>query len=187
MTLAGIAEFILGNTYPFVLFVTYGAHLSQFAYSVDPLHALTSVYGTDGGATVLYNSGSGFYNVCMALVSFIFFIGALRTNVPLCSVLFLLIPFFSLSAGAAFYAGFNPTDAGLKHAAYLQVCAGGVGFATSLFGWYLAIIAVCASTGVPCPLPIFDLSSKVFPGSTAAADERAGAGGSAVAPEHSKV
>jgi hypothetical protein len=27
---------------------------------------------------------------------------------------------------------------------------------------YLAVITVCASTGVPCPLPIFDLSQKVL-------------------------
>lgn len=185
MFLAGIAEFILGNTYPFVLFITYGAHLAQFAYNVDPLHDLTSVYGADGAATVLYNSGSGFYNVCMTLVSFVFFLGSLRTNGPLCGIIFLLIPFFAISAGASFYAGHHPTAAGAEHAAYLQVCAGGVGFAASLLGWYLAIIAVCASTGVPCPLPIFDLSSKVFPTSDAAADERAGAGGSAVA--HSKA
>ena len=39
---------------------------------------------------------------------------------------------------------------------------------------YLAIITVCASTGVPCPLPIFDLSQKVFVNSKAQADEHAG-------------
>ena len=27
---------------------------------------------------------------------------------------------------------------------------------------YLAIIAVCASTEIPCPLPVFDLSKRVF-------------------------
>jgi hypothetical protein len=39
---------------------------------------------------------------------------------------------------------------------------------------YLAIITVCASTGVPCPLPVFDLSQKVFANSKAQADEHAG-------------
>jgi len=32
-----------------------------------------------------------------------------------------------------------------------------------LCGWYLAIVTVCASVGLPCPLPVFDLSTKVFP------------------------
>lgn len=41
---------------------------------------------------------------------------------------------------------------------------------------YLAIITVCASTGVPCPLPVFDLSSKVFThNKEAAKTEHAGA------------
>lgn len=30
-------------------------------------------------------------------------------------------------------------------------------------GWYLAIVAACQSTGIPCPLPVFDLSTHVFP------------------------
>ena len=28
----------------------------------------------------------------------------------------------------------------------------------ALCGWYLAIVTVCASTDVPCPLPTIDLS-----------------------------
>ena len=28
---------------------------------------------------------------------------------------------------------------------------------------YLAVVTVCASTGMPCPLPIFDLGTRVFP------------------------
>jgi hypothetical protein len=32
---------------------------------------------------------------------------------------------------------------------------------TILISWQ-AIITVCAWTGVPCPLPVFDLSQKVF-------------------------
>lgn len=27
---------------------------------------------------------------------------------------------------------------------------------------YLALITACASTGVPCPLPVFDLSQRLF-------------------------
>jgi uncharacterized protein len=42
---------------------------------------------------------------------------------------------------------------------------------------YLAIITACASTGVPCPLPIFDLSQKVFAHNKAQAGEHAGAVG----------
>lgn len=30
-------------------------------------------------------------------------------------------------------------------------------------GWYLALLTVCEAVGIPLPLPVFDLSSKVFP------------------------
>ena len=39
---------------------------------------------------------------------------------------------------------------------------------------YLAIITACASTGVPCPLPIFDLSQKLFAHNKAQGGEHAG-------------
>lgn len=30
-------------------------------------------------------------------------------------------------------------------------------------GWYLALLTVCEAVGIPLPLPVFDLSGKVFP------------------------
>jgi hypothetical protein len=60
-----------------------------------------------------------------------------------------------------------------KAAYYLQI-AGGFGFITAIMGWYLAIITACASTGLPCPLPIFDLSTKIANHSKAEKLEHAG-------------
>lgn len=71
--------------------------------------------------------------------------------------------------------GYNPTQAGVDHAVYYFKIAGGFGFVAALCGWYLAIITACASTGVPCPLPVFDLSTKVFAHSDALKGEHAGA------------
>lgn len=48
-------------------------------------------------------------------------------------------------------------------------------FANQHVNRYLAIITVCASTGVPCPLPVFDLSHKIFAHNKDLADERVGA------------
>ncbi|KAK4982851.1 hypothetical protein LTR66_009061 [Elasticomyces elasticus] len=181
MNLAGICEFILGNTFPMAVFIIYGSHWCQAAFSTDPAHNLVGVYGKEGALSMTYNSGAAFYNVSMCLVSFCFFLGSLRTNIPFAIAIFGLIPLFGLIAAANFHIGFHPTAAGVAHAGYLIQVAGGFGFVTALMGWYLAIITACASTGVPCPLPIFDLSTKIAPESKAAADERAGAGGSAVA------
>lgn len=41
MVIAGLAEFILGNTYPFAVFIIYGAHWGSLAYTQDPIHNTT--------------------------------------------------------------------------------------------------------------------------------------------------
>jgi hypothetical protein len=133
-----------------------------------------------GALSQAYNAGQGNYNVVMAIVSFIFLCGSLRINVPFVIVFLGLVFLFSFIAAADYQLGYNATAAGAAHAVYYVKIAGGFGFVTMIMGWYyfhplaikgekanlcwryLAIITVCASTGVPCPLPIFDLSQKVF-------------------------
>lgn len=133
-------------------------------------------YGTSADVVFdrAYNSGMGLYYVVMTMVSFIFLLGSLRTNVPFVIVFVTLVILFGLFAAGQFELGYNPTAQGVAYATYLFKVAGGFGIVTALMGWYLAIITVCASTGVPCPLPVFDLSTKVFRGSKAAAQEHAG-------------
>ena len=88
---------------------------------------------------------------------------------------------FSFFAAGYYQLGYNPTAAGAAHAVYYFKIAGGFGFVAMIMGWYLAVITACASTGVPCPLPIFDLSSKVFAhNENALKGEHAGANTSAV-------
>lgn len=41
MVLAGIAEFILGNTYPFAVFIIFGAHWCSLGYTQDPVSQTT--------------------------------------------------------------------------------------------------------------------------------------------------
>jgi len=177
MNIAGIAEFVLGNTFPFVVFIVYGCHWVNLAYTGDPAHALVAAYnvdGADGALSKAYNSGQGHYAVVMAMVSFVFLLGSLRTNVPFVLVFFTLVFLFSFIAGANYEVGYNPTPEGLEYAAKLLKIGGGFGFVAAIMGWYLAIITVCASTGVPCPLPIFDLSQKVFAHNKAQTGEHAG-------------
>jgi uncharacterized protein len=66
MTLAGVAEFVLGNTYPFAVFVLYGLHWGSLAYTQDPIHRTTSAFADVGGAEgAEYNASQGFHNVTM--------------------------------------------------------------------------------------------------------------------------
>jgi succinate-acetate transporter protein len=186
MNIAGIAEFILGNTFPFVAFIIYGTHWVNLAYLSDPSIALVASYnanGVPGALSQAYNAGQGNYNLVMALVSFFFLCGSIRTNVPFVVLFLGLVLLFSFIAAADYQLGYNPSLAGLEHAIHYYRIAGGFGFVSMVLGWYvsrvcydyrrrlifipryLAFITVCAATGVPCPLPIFDLSQKVFPNS----------------------
>lgn len=101
----------------------------------------------------------------MVLVSFTFFVATFRVNVFFTLTFFGLIGLFSFIAAADFYVPHATTLADVAHINKLLNIAGGFGFIGLVCSWYLAIITSCAAVGIPCPLPVFDLSSKVFPGS----------------------
>ena len=98
------------------------------------------------------------------LVSFVFFIGSFRTNVPFVLTFLGLIGLFAFTAAADLAIPTAATAADVAHIDTLIRCAGGFGFLGLICGWYLAIVTSCAAVSIPCPLPVFDLSSKVFPG-----------------------
>jgi len=164
MTLAGIAEFVLGNTYPFAVFIIFGIHWGSLAYTQDPIHQTTSAFVGEGGAAgAAYNASQGFHNVTMALVSFILFVGTLRVNVLFVLVFLGLIFLFSFIAAADFSVPHATTPEDLEHIGFLLRVGGGFGMLGVICGWYLALLTVMEAVGLPNILPVFDLSSKVFP------------------------
>ena len=137
LILAGIGEFILGNTFPMTVFIIFGCHFVYSGYLADPLHGIEAFYG-EGGAGALsqaYNSGQGHYNAILTLVAFIFLCGSLRTNVPFVIIFFCLVFLFSFASAAYYSLGFNPTAAGADHAFYYLKIAGGFGFVAMIMGW----------------------------------------------------
>lgn len=137
MNIAGICEFVLGNSFPFAVFIIYGCHWVNLGYTGDPWHPLSAAYGAGaaGAADKAYTSGQGNYNVVMALVSFIFLLGSLRTNVPFVIVFFTLVILFAFLAAAQYQIGYDPTPEGLAYAGKLFEVAGGFGFVTLIMGW----------------------------------------------------
>jgi hypothetical protein len=81
-----------------------------------------------------------------------------------------LVMLFSFIAAADFSIASAATEADLEHIATLLHIAGGFGFLGLISGWYLAIITACESVGIPCPLPVLDLSSRVFPDKSKVSD-----------------
>lgn len=66
MILAGLCEFILGNTYPFAVFTIFGVHWGSLAYPQDPIHDTALAFKAVGGLTgSAYNSSQAFHNVTM--------------------------------------------------------------------------------------------------------------------------
>jgi succinate-acetate transporter protein len=147
MNIAGIAEFILGNTFPMVAFIAYGCHWLVLGYTYDPLHGVVNSYGADGAGALAqgYLAGQGNYNVVMALVSFVFMCGSLRTNVPFVFMFTCLVFLFSFIAAANYQLGYNPSLAGFEHAVHYLKIAGGFGFGTMIAAWYIPIIAKAKS------------------------------------------
>ena len=97
-----------------------------------------------------------------AIASFVFFIGTFRVNAFFTLTFFGLIMLFSFIAAADFRVGHATTAADVAHIEKLLHIAGGFGFLGLISGWYLAILTACEAVGIPCPLPVLDLSSKVF-------------------------
>lgn len=96
-------------------------------------------------------------------MSFILFVGTFRVNVLFVLVFLGLVFLFAFIAAADFSVPSASTPEDLEHIAYLLRIGGGFGMLGVICGWYLALVTVCEAVGLPCPLPIFDLSSKVFP------------------------
>ncbi|THX67753.1 hypothetical protein D6D05_09691 [Aureobasidium pullulans] len=162
MNLAGIAEFILGNTFPMAVFIIYGCHWGSLAYTQDPIHNQLSAFGTNGALGAEWNSSQGFHNVTMVLVSFVFLVATFRVNAFFVATFFGLVMMFSFIAAADFAVPHIKTAADLEHVSTLLKIGGGFGWLGLISGWYLAILTACAAVGIPCPLPVLDLSSKVF-------------------------
>ena len=82
---AGLLEFILGNTFPFVVFTTFGCYWWAFGFITSPVQELAAGLGggsaATGAASLDYNAGIAFYLVFWGVLVFVYLLGALRTNV----------------------------------------------------------------------------------------------------------
>lgn len=105
LVLGGFLEFILGNTFPFVVFSSYGAFFLSFAATLQPVYYAYGLYAppgegeTAGLTTVGFTSSFAFFLIFVAVLTFLFLILSLRTNVVFVIIFFTLVMFFSLLSG----------------------------------------------------------------------------------------
>ncbi|TAQ86418.1 hypothetical protein B7494_g5260 [Chlorociboria aeruginascens] len=176
MILGGSLEFVLGNTFPFVVFVSFGAFWLAFAATLQPFYNAYGAYSTTGTAadglqTVGFNASFGFFMIFMGLLCLIYFICSLRTNVAFVIIFLALTLAFSLLAAtywknaeaiAATAQGNANTSASLlATVGRVQKAAGAFAFVAALAGWWIFFAIMLAALDFPFQVPVGDLSTMI--------------------------
>lgn len=162
MLLGGLMEYIAANTFPFVVFASFGGFWFSYGATLLPFFNAFGAYSPDptditaGLATKGFNASFGFFMIFMAVLCLIYLICALRTN-----AVFVVI-FAGLFVGFIFLtATFWFTADGLG-AASRTLYLGGASFLVScMAGWYLLIALLFVAVDFPVQLPLVNLSDWV--------------------------
>jgi uncharacterized protein len=159
MIIGSFLEFILGNTFPFVVFGSFGAFWLTFGATLTPFYNAATAYQPDDPATATsnptFNSTFAFFQVYMGLLCLVYLIIALRTNIIFVLIFALLVPAFACLATVFFQAG-----NGIAAPTY-QTAAGALTFVVCLLGWYLFFVQLLAAVDFPLNLPVGDLSGFI--------------------------
>jgi len=163
MILGAVGEFILGNTFPFVVFGSFGAFWLSFAATLQPFYGAWGAYATDptNAASGLENpafyASFAFFLLAMALLCLIYLICSIRTNIAFFIIfLTLTIAFGCLSGSYWQVANGNTALAGT-----LQKTGGAFLFVTSASGWWIFLAQMLAAIDFPIQIPVGDLSTYI--------------------------
>jgi succinate-acetate transporter protein len=185
MMLGGFLEFILGNTFPFVVFTSFGAFWLSFAATLHPFYYAYGSYAPSGQSeaaglqTVGFNASFGFFLVFMGVLCLVYLVCSLRTNIVFVVIFFTLLCAFALLAATYWQLanGIGNNDASaLALAGRLQIAAGAFTFVTSLAGWWIFSAIMLAALDFPFQIPVGDLSTVIPGGSTRLQEKRRAAG-----------
>ncbi|KAL1968304.1 hypothetical protein VTN77DRAFT_2139 [Rasamsonia byssochlamydoides] len=157
MPIAGILEFILGNTFPFVVFASFGAFWLATAITLTPFYNAAAAYDPSNPANPGFHTSYAYFYVFMGLLCLIYLICGIRTNIVFEIIFLTLTIAFGLLAGA-YWQQANLNTALSNN---LQIAGGAVLFVTCLAGWYLFFVQMLASVDFPYTLPVGDLSRVV--------------------------
>ncbi|KAN0099881.1 GPR1/FUN34/yaaH family domain containing protein [Hyaloscypha variabilis] len=161
LIISGILEFVLGNTFPFVVFMSFGAFWLSYAITLQPSYSAYTAYAPTnstssaaGLATKGFNASFGFLLLFMGVLCLVFLICSLRTNIVYVVVFATLVAAFGLLTGEHFQLAVGNTDL----AASLQVAAGAALFVTSMAIWWIFFATMLEALDFPFQIPVGDLS-----------------------------
>ncbi|KIW90384.1 uncharacterized protein Z519_09029 [Cladophialophora bantiana CBS 173.52] len=162
MLLGGFLEWVAGNTFPFVVFASFGGFWFSYGATLLPFFNAFGAYSPDptditaGLATKGFNASFGFFMIFMAVLCLIYLVCALRTNLVFVIIFAGLFTGFILLTATFWLLA----DGGLGADKTLYV--GGASFAVScMAGWYLLLALLLASVDFPIALPLVDLSGWI--------------------------
>ncbi|PWN46789.1 hypothetical protein IE53DRAFT_6411 [Violaceomyces palustris] len=146
---AGVMEFIIGNTFPALVFTSFATFWLSFGTLVDPEHMVLATLT----ASTPYYSPIAFYLIFWSVYVSFLTVAALRTNAVLVWILgFVALTFATL--GAAY---FKLASNDLSAASDLSTAAGALGFAACMGGFWILFHLCLAATDFPYNIPLFDL------------------------------
>ncbi|CAG8055297.1 unnamed protein product [Penicillium salamii] len=179
LLITSILEFIIGNTFPCVVFGTIGKCFTTklfglcslilflggfwfaFAATMIPSFNAAAPYSTSGTDTAAGLASADFLNtyaflfITMAVLMVIFMICATRINVVYTFIFLSLLLVFLFLSAAYWQLGQGNSIVGNR----CVMGAGGSLFVASLLGFYLLIVQLFESIGFPCFLPVGDLAT----------------------------
>ncbi|KAK6823095.1 Protein alcS [Aspergillus parasiticus] len=160
LVITSILEFILGNTFPCVVFGTIGGFWFAFGATQIPAFNAAAPYSTSTTNTMEGLQSPEFLNtyaflfIAMAILVTIYMICATRTNLVYVLIFAALILVFVCLAAAYWRLADGDVGVGSR----LIVGAGAALFVASLLGFYLLIVQLFEALGFPVNLPVGDLS-----------------------------
>ncbi|MDI1488793.1 MAG: hypothetical protein OHK93_008069 [Ramalina farinacea] len=167
MSLGGILEFFLGNTFSFVVFCSFGGFWFTLGGTLTPAFNAYGAYVTDnpgndpnlGITSPEFHASFGFFLLFMGLMSFIYLICALRTNLVFVAIFFGLLMTFVVLTGSYWHLAMGNAVMAQK----LQVAAGAFGFMAVMAGWWIFFAQMLASVDFPIEIPVGDISHFIKP------------------------
>ncbi|OCB84317.1 hypothetical protein A7U60_g8997 [Sanghuangporus baumii] len=120
--LACIMEWLIGNTFPSVVFGTFGGFWTAYGIIIQPSFGVAASFApaeaasnsitaaAAGAATRQYNSGLGLYFAVWGILCAIYFIASLRTNIPFAGIFLFLVFAFEFIAAGYFHTGTGHTS-----------------------------------------------------------------------------
>lgn len=165
--IGGIFEFILGNTFPFVVFTSFSGFWFTLGGTLTPTFNAMGAYsssgsdGVEGATTMGFNASFGFYLLAWGFVTTTYLICSLRTNLVFVTLFTFLDATFGLLVATYFTAAHGNGDLASK----LQIAAGAFALLTVVPGWYILVAQLLEAIDFPVQLPVGDLSQFIVSGS----------------------